>query len=204
MKEKVSQLENVLSQKVYQVKSDKEANLKTKSLEMKETFKITNKILLIKCSLIFMAALILFFSHTFLSFIHLTIGWISLLASLLLLASTTNSADILIDSNEAEVELRDFNENKSRTNQSHNSVTSGIDFESLIHKVEWSTLLFFSGLFIFMKCIEELGLLNFLGNKISDFISSIQDKSDRLVYALLILIVLSALISSVIGILNEF
>ena len=56
-------------------------------------------------------------------------------------------------------------ETESETKTIHNSHLSGVGFEALMHKVEWSTLLFFSGLFIFMKSIEELGLLNFIGNE---------------------------------------
>ena len=48
-----------------------------------------------------------------------------------------------------------------------------------------------------MKSIEELGLLRYLGDHISNLIKSCDEK-DRLVIALLILTILSAIISSLI------
>lgn len=174
LKEKVCQLENLLTQKRYMVKQEMKKTLDTKSQEMIDNYKITNRPLLIKCSIVFSAALILFFIDPFVEVIHLSIGYIAILAALSLLA----------------VSLSDSN--------GHDNGSSGIDFEGLMHKIEWSTLIFFSGLFVFMKCIEELGLLNFLGNSISDMIKSVHNTSDRLVFALLMLIVLSAFISSLI------
>ena len=49
-----------------------------------------------------------------------------------------------------------------------------------------------------MRSVEELGLLKFLANTISDVIKSVENESDRLVFALLTLIVISALVSSLI------
>ena len=49
-----------------------------------------------------------------------------------------------------------------------------------------------------MRCIEELGLLKFLANLISDLIKAVENESDRLVFAILMLILVSALISSLI------
>ncbi|RNA08244.1 hypothetical protein BpHYR1_030087 [Brachionus plicatilis] len=178
LKEKASQLQNLLKQKQFNVKKEYEKTLIIKSQEMLENYKITNKPLLIKCSVIFLGTLILFFLNPFVDKIHLTIGWISILSALLLLSSTTSSA--------------------SGHAQSDANKSSNVDFEGLMHKVEWSTLLFFGCLFIFMKTIEELGLLNYLGNLISDMIKSVENISDRLAFALLVLVVLSALISSVI------
>ena len=48
-----------------------------------------------------------------------------------------------------------------------------------------------------MKCIEELGLLRFIGDQMSSLIKSCDEK-DRLVIALLILTILSAFVSSMI------
>lgn len=178
LKEKTSQLQNLLKQKQINVKKEYEKTLIIKSQEMLESYKITNKSLLFKCSVIFMGTLILFFLNPFVAKIHLTIGWISILSALLLLASSTS--------------------NSSGHGQSDGSKSTTVDFEGLMHKVEWSTLLFFGCLFIFMKTIEELGLLNYIGNLISDMIRSVENISDRLAFALLVLVVLSALISSVI------
>lgn len=92
--------------------------------------------------------------------------------------------------------LCDFRHQTS--NDGTKPVTTSLDLESILHKVEWATLLFFAGLFVFMRCVEELGLLKFLANTISDVIKSVENESDRLVFALLTLIVISALVSSLI------
>ena len=38
------------------------------------------------------------------------------------------------------------------------------DLESILHKIEWGTLLFFAGLFILMEGLGELGLIRFIGD----------------------------------------
>jgi Na+/H+ antiporter NhaD/arsenite permease-like protein len=87
--------------------------------------------------------------------VHLTIGWISILSASVLMVLSSNSHQ---HQNVA-------NDDDNQTKTIHNSHLNGVGFEALMHKVEWSTLLFFSGLFIFMKTIEELGLLNYIGNE---------------------------------------
>jgi Na+/H+ antiporter NhaD/arsenite permease-like protein len=109
------------------------------------------------------------------------VGWIAALSALVLLVTSLGNTH-------------------ANSQPGHDGTTkpASIDFEAVLHKVEWATLLFFAGLFVFMRSIEELGLLTFLANHISDLIKSVEDKSDRLVFALLMLILLSALISSLI------
>ncbi len=175
LKEKASQLQSLLAQRVNKTKSDNLQTMLTKSQDMVVAYKITNVRLLIKCSLIFTVTLILFFLNPFVAEIHLTIGWISIMSALTLLAASANNSE--------ETPIKDGH--------------AGIGFEAIMHKIEWSTLLFFSALFIFMKCIEELGLLGFLGDNMSDLIKSCNEK-DRLAIALVILTVLSAVISSLI------
>ena len=217
IKEKAAQLEYLLAQKINENKIEFENDLKIKSQGMIENYRINNKPLLAKCSIIFSVALILFFLHPFIHAIHLSIGWISILAALILLAASTNNhtihthetSEVNKPAADKDVELEDVNTPKDTNEQigeiasqanhsNHQGTLHGIDLEGLVHKVEWTTLLFFAGLFIFMKCIEELGLLNYLGNLISNLIKTFHNKSDRLAFALLILIILSALISSII------
>ncbi len=38
------------------------------------------------------------------------------------------------------------------------------DLDSILHKIEWGTLLFFAGLFILMEGLGELGLIRFIGD----------------------------------------
>jgi P protein len=185
LKEKVSQLETLLSNHVYKTKHEQTTTMHLKSKDMVEQSKINDKSLLIKCSLVFLVALVMFFIHPFITSMHLSIGWISILSASVLL---------VISSPSSESQQHDIN----ATNPSGHHQMTGVGFEALMHKVEWSTLLFFSGLFIFMKSIEELGLLRYIGELMSNLIKSISNESDRLVIALLILTLLSALISSLI------
>ncbi|GFS05033.1 P protein [Elysia marginata] len=69
------------------------------------------------------------------------------------------------------------------------------DFEGILHKVEWATLIFFAGLFILMEALGELGLMQTIGDAIADVIKQ-ADESNRLLVALLLILWVSALASS--------
>ncbi|XP_067661617.1 P protein-like [Haliotis asinina] len=69
------------------------------------------------------------------------------------------------------------------------------DMESILHKVEWSTLLFFAALFTLMEALAELDLIHTIGTAISDVIKSVDEES-RLLAAIIIIIWVSALASS--------
>ncbi|XP_076467819.1 P protein-like [Babylonia areolata] len=69
------------------------------------------------------------------------------------------------------------------------------DLESILHKVEWSTLLFFAALFILMEALAELGLMEWIGEKMKDMIVTV-DAEYRLTAALVIIVWISALASS--------
>ncbi|KAL5484287.1 hypothetical protein EMCRGX_G020756 [Ephydatia muelleri] len=75
-------------------------------------------------------------------------------------------------------------------------VLSGIkDLEEVMHKIEWSTLLFFAGLFIMMKGLTQLGLLAFIGDKLVQVIKFVPPANQNLVGIILILWV-SAFVSA--------
>ncbi|PVD34460.1 hypothetical protein C0Q70_05735 [Pomacea canaliculata] len=69
------------------------------------------------------------------------------------------------------------------------------DLESILHKVEWPTLLFFAALFILMEALGELNLITWIGDQMKEFIKSI-DKDQRLTIAIVIIVWVSALVSS--------
>ena len=69
------------------------------------------------------------------------------------------------------------------------------DFEHLLEKVEWATLLFFGALFVLMKALEEMGLIEFIGQQTSDLIQMV-DSSNRLAVAIILILWVSALASS--------
>ena len=66
-----------------------------------------------------------------------------------------------------------------------------------MHRVEWSTLIFFAALFTFMKGVEELGLISFIGDAVSDFVAGV-DPTYRLLVAVLMVQWVSAIVSAVI------
>ncbi|XP_044175790.1 P protein-like isoform X1 [Acropora millepora] len=74
-------------------------------------------------------------------------------------------------------------------------------FEELMEQVEWTTLVFFCGLFILMKSLEELGLVTFIGDHTSKCIKElgkhVPDKStEQLGIAMIFIVWVSALVSS--------
>jgi len=74
-------------------------------------------------------------------------------------------------------------------------VSSPHEIEQFLEKVEWSTLLFFSGLFIFIECLKEMGLIRFIGNICTQIISK-APLDQRLLVALVLLIWVSAVCSA--------
>ncbi|XP_060664551.1 P protein [Drosophila nasuta] len=70
------------------------------------------------------------------------------------------------------------------------------DMEHLIHRIEWTTLLFFAAMFVMMECVERLGLLVSIGELTEHVILSV-DKHHRLTVAIFMILWTSALASSV-------
>ncbi|XP_055643954.1 P protein isoform X2 [Toxorhynchites rutilus septentrionalis] len=69
------------------------------------------------------------------------------------------------------------------------------DIESVIARVEWSTLLFFAALFILMEALAELGLIEWIGRQTENVILSVSEES-RLAVALLLILWVSAFASA--------
>ena len=44
------------------------------------------------------------------------------------------------------------------------------DIETLLHRVEWATLIFFAALFALMEGLQELGLISWIGEQVHIFI----------------------------------
>ncbi len=51
-------------------------------------------------------------------------------------------------------------------------IATRADVEEALAKVEWNTLFFFIGLFVVVKGASEIGILNFLGSKLAQFIGN--------------------------------
>uniref|UniRef100_A0A1B6C5S4 Citrate transporter-like domain-containing protein n=1 Tax=Clastoptera arizonana TaxID=38151 RepID=A0A1B6C5S4_9HEMI len=69
------------------------------------------------------------------------------------------------------------------------------DIETILSKVEWSTLIFFAALFIVMEALSRLGLIRFIGHQTEEVILLI-DKEWRLAAAIMLILWVSALASS--------
>ncbi|KAL9648397.1 hypothetical protein ABK040_010559 [Willaertia magna] len=69
------------------------------------------------------------------------------------------------------------------------------EFDEILEKVEWSTLLFFAALFVLMEGLGKLGLVEFIGNVTSDLIASVSSDL-RLFVAITLLLWVSAFVSA--------
>ena len=74
-------------------------------------------------------------------------------------------------------------------------VTDRHDLEGPLEKVEWTTLIFFAGLFVLIHSLQHLGVIEWIGQQVIAAIVSF-DESSRLVAALVILLWVSAIASA--------
>jgi len=74
-------------------------------------------------------------------------------------------------------------------------IASPHEVEHFLEKVEWSTLLFFAGLFIFIEALKEMGLIRFIGDTTASIIGSV-DEEQRLMVAIVLVMWLSAIVSA--------
>ncbi|XP_047513220.1 P protein-like [Pieris napi] len=70
-----------------------------------------------------------------------------------------------------------------------------MDIEPILHRVEWSTLLFFAALFVLMEALSKLGLILYIGGLMEQVILKV-DESSRLAVALILIIWVSGTISA--------
>ncbi|XP_069492703.1 P protein isoform X2 [Ambystoma mexicanum] len=71
------------------------------------------------------------------------------------------------------------------------------DFEMILHRVEWATLLFFAALFVLMEALAHLHLIDFIGEQTALLIKAVPDDR-RLAIAIILVVWVSALASSLI------
>ena len=62
----------------------------------------------------------------------------------------------------------------------HLTVSGIVDFQEVIEKVEMGTLLFFGGLFVMMRCIEEMEVMEWIADKTASFIAVVPQVHIRL------------------------
>ncbi|KAM9321287.1 P protein [Gastrophryne carolinensis] len=163
--QKVLTLESLLRKKLRTFQrqiSQEDKNWEMNIQELQKRHGITDKILLIKCLSVLGIVIFMFFLNSFVSAIHLDLGWIAILGSLWLLV------------------LADIN-----------------DFEIILHRVEWATLLFFAALFVLMEALANLHLIEYIGEQTAVLIKEVPE-DERLAIAIILVVWVSALASSLI------
>ncbi|KAH8327825.1 hypothetical protein KR067_000824 [Drosophila pandora] len=70
------------------------------------------------------------------------------------------------------------------------------DMEHLMHRIEWTTLLFFAAMFVMMECVERLGIFSCIGDFTEHVILSV-GKSHRLAMGIFMILWMSALASAI-------
>lgn len=76
-------------------------------------------------------------------------------------------------------------------------VISGIDdLHEVLEKVELMTLLFFAGLFVLMRCLEEMGVMLYIADRTASMISIIPEGRLRLSFAVLAVMWVCAIVSA--------
>jgi len=76
-------------------------------------------------------------------------------------------------------------------------MTDRHDVEEPLEKVEWTTLIFFAGLFVMVHSLQYLGVIEWIGNQVMAAIEMFpNDEKTRLVAALVILLWVSAIASA--------
>ncbi|XP_053438014.1 P protein isoform X2 [Nycticebus coucang] len=71
------------------------------------------------------------------------------------------------------------------------------DFEIILHRVEWATLLFFAALFVLMEALAHLHLIEYVGEQTALLIKMVPE-DQRLMAAVILVVWVSALASSLI------
>ncbi|XP_062127759.1 P protein [Drosophila sulfurigaster albostrigata] len=69
------------------------------------------------------------------------------------------------------------------------------DMDAVLDHVEWSTLLFFAGLFVLVEVVSELGLIDWVGDLTIDMIQSVGNEH-RVVTAIMLVLWISAVFSA--------
>ncbi|KAL5011987.1 hypothetical protein ScPMuIL_010538 [Solemya velum] len=153
-------LENQYIRHLYSNRKRKHKNFQQTVKELEKQYCITDRWLLLKCSVIVGVVILLFFLHSFISEMHVGLGWIAVLGAIWLLVAA------------------DIN-----------------NLESILHRVEWATLLFFTGLFVLMKALEKLGLIDWIAQGVIEGIQNVNSENQQLV-GILMIVWVSALSSS--------
>lgn len=62
------------------------------------------------------------------------------------------------------------------------------DMDALMHRIEWTTLLFFAAMFVTLECLERLRLVQWFSVQTIRLISISDNENVQLVFAIIILL----------------
>lgn len=60
--------------------------------------------------------------------------------------------------------------------------------DALMHRIEWTTLLFFASMFVTLECLERLGLIHWFSEQTINLISASDNENTQLAIAIIVLI----------------
>ncbi|KAL6060550.1 protein kinase, variant 2 [Balamuthia mandrillaris] len=76
-------------------------------------------------------------------------------------------------------------------------LVSGVkDVDHVLEKIELSTLLFFAGLFVLMRALEEMGLMEFIAEMCKEVVEKVPEGNGRLAVAVIIIIWVGAIVGA--------
>ena len=60
--------------------------------------------------------------------------------------------------------------------------------DALMHRIEWTTLLFFAATFVTMECLDRLGLIVWIGEQTKNVVLSVSNEKAQLAVAIIIIL----------------
>lgn len=60
--------------------------------------------------------------------------------------------------------------------------------DALMHRIEWTTLLFFAAMFVTLECLDRLRLIQWIGEQTMDIILLATDEKSQLAIAILVVL----------------
>ncbi|KAI4891984.1 hypothetical protein NFI96_034191, partial [Prochilodus magdalenae] len=184
--QKVLNLESLLRKKLRTFQrqiSQEDKNWENNIQELQKKHRITDKVLLVKCVSVLTIVIFMFFLNSFVPGIHLELGCriVPLMFALIIsLHFILKAGWIAILGALWLLILADIQ-----------------DFEIILHRVEWATLLFFAALFVLMEALAQLQLIDYIGEQTALLIKAVPE-AERLAIAIILVMWVSALASSLI------
>lgn len=60
--------------------------------------------------------------------------------------------------------------------------------DTLMHRIEWTTMLFFATMFVTMECLARLGLITWIGDQTKNIMLSVANENARLAVGIVIIL----------------